>query len=280
MHKIALGRGLDYNAQVTPSKGVLLAVLEYIKFRTLLTKAVDSGNWKHQGSTIEWAAHGTCDKPVMRPYETFEPVEFITPRESRAINSQTKFRFLNITFECRKCQPCLKARAARWAARAGLETRLSSRTWFCTYTIAPEYRLRFAIEARRRFNKEDFASVTKIILTYFTKYLKRLRKRTGLRFRYLLVVEHHKDGFPHLHALIHEIGLPLTKNAIQAEWKYGFTHVKLADEKTAVYVCKYVSKQATARVRASLRYGNGLSHSEATEMEQNVNTLTHPPIKF
>lgn len=91
-----------------------------------------------------------------------------------------------------------------------------------------------------------------------TKSLKRMRKNTKSRFRYIAVFERHCDGYPHLHLLLHEQGQPLTKRDIQAEWRLGFSQCKLVDQgpKAAFYVAKYLSKEAAARVRASLRYGN------------------------
>ena len=60
---------------------------------------------------------------------------------------------------------------------------------------------------------------------------------------------------PHYHLLIHEVEGTLTKAVLQAAWSYGFSQAKLADPKTAIYVCKYLTKGEGARVRASLGYG-------------------------
>ena len=93
-----------------------------------------------------------------------------------------------------------------------------------------------------------------------TLYLKRVRKESGARVRYLLVAEAHKSGLPHLHILVHEASpdKPVRHKTLEGQWKLGFTRFKLAhDVKTASYVCKYISKALLARVRASLRYGQG-----------------------
>ena len=43
---------------------------------------------------------------------------------------------------------------------------------------------------------------------------------------------------------------------IRGQWPHGFTKViRCMDAKSAVYVCKYVSKDPMARVRASIGYG-------------------------
>jgi len=93
------------------------------------------------------------------------------------------------------------------------------------------------------------------IMKWYTDYMKRVRKQSGAPLRYLLAVEEHKDGFPHLHALVHEWGTEVGKRALQGTWLYGHSHVKLADLAAAKYVCKYVTKSPVARLRASLHYG-------------------------
>lgn len=95
----------------------------------------------------------------------------------------------------------------------------------------------------------------KSISAELTKYFKRLRK-SGLKFRYVLVTEAHKDGYPHYHALIHEGFSQIPKSRLQAEWPYGFTQFKLVkDAKAAYYITKYLVKDARTRIRASGKYG-------------------------
>ena len=95
----------------------------------------------------------------------------------------------------------------------------------------------------------------KVISAELTKYFKRLRK-SGLKFRYVLVTEAHKDGYPHYHALIHEVSAQIPKSRLQADWPYGFTTFKLVkDTKAAYYITKYLVKDARTRIRASGKYG-------------------------
>lgn len=139
-----------------------------------------------------------------------------------------------------------------------------------------------------------------------TRFLKRLRKRVvdkqkrawreatavlghrlpaewlkGLpTFRYVLVLEAHKDGTPHAHLLIYEAkpGL-VTKRDIERCWRpRGHVQAKLARAPrdavapaacAAAYLTKYITK-LDDRVRASQRLGSTpergrtlLEHSEA-----------------
>jgi hypothetical protein len=82
-------------------------------------------------------------------------------------------------------------------------------------------------------------------------------------FKYCLVAEAHKSGLPHYHLLISESddAKPLRARHIKGSWRSGFSDVKLVAQedraRTVGYVCKYLSKSALARVRASVGYGHG-----------------------
>ena len=174
---------------------------------------------------------------------------------------------VDVAVRCRKCETCLNARAAHWRIRANQEFRLAKRTWFGTLTLAPEAHFKALSLARHALAKQGFDFETlspedqlserhKQIGPLITRYLKRLRKRSGAILRYILVMEAHKSGLPHYHMLIHEcVGSVLHKH-LQGSWDHGFSNWKLvADEGSASYVCKYLSKSALARVRASVKYG-------------------------
>lgn len=129
-----------------------------------------------------------------------------------------------------------------------------------------------------------YAYRARVIGAEVTKYLKRLRSQTA-PLRYLLVAEAHKAQLskrPHFHLLVHEIkaGTVVSPDHVSRErgwcvrckrpheigevceeapirrcWEHGFTKVMLGDSKTVFYLCKYVSKEMGARVRASQLYG-------------------------
>lgn len=69
------------------------------------------------------------------------------------------------------------------------------------------------------------------------------------------MIEAHKDGTPHVHMLLHEAGSRILYDHLWPCWWQGFFHAKLADEKSAYYVTKYVAKDLNHRIRASARYG-------------------------
>jgi len=117
-----------------------------------------------------------------------------------------------------------------------------------------------------------------IISKELTKYFKRLRKK-GAQFRFVLVAEAHKDGYPHFHALLHEKGPMITKSTLQGEWPYGFTSAKLVkDDRAALYVAKYLAKDARTRIRASLQYGQSVHDDfSALILAQSVANPTKSP---
>jgi hypothetical protein len=189
---------------------------------------------------------------------------------------------LELEAPCRKCDPCLVARASQWARRCASEIRASHRTWFVTFTLSPESHFEFLTKTRVRLHTQevDLESLTEVeqftereheISREFQLMWKRLRKG-GAQFRFILVCEStlsHQGGLPHYHAFIHEVGDPIRHKTLKRVWPHGFAKYKLCDEggrKLAWYVCKYLTKDASARVRASVWYGverqpTALSHN-------------------
>lgn len=128
-----------------------------------------------------------------------------------------------------------------------------------------------------------------------TKYLKRIRKERGAFRYLLVAERHMKDpnspvfGRPHFHVLLHEQdnalvlphewqvskgfceadcknhGRPLYHKTageahdaaiVRTQWAHGWTKlVRCGNAQSALYVCKYVSKDPMARVRSSQGYG-------------------------
>jgi len=175
---------------------------------------------------------------------------------------------VELTVPCRHCPACLRARAGLWRARGIAETRVWPRTWFGTLTLNPgeQFRTLMAAQVRARQRctpyegeSEDrkFALHVSAIGPEIGRFLKRVRKNTGARIRYLLVAEAHKSGAPHFHMLVHQCTHDelVRYDDLKSQWHLGFSQWKLTDEKSASYVCKYLAKSARARVRASQAYG-------------------------
>lgn len=275
--------------------------LTYEAVRSLAVKALAAGAERSSAHAVAWDVSGNCTAPATReiwarPHrepgrrgsvhvgrEIIGDVvrDRVIPGRGRIEQSRYVLggRFTRpthlavvMTARCRRCDNCLRLRSLQWQERASNEFELSRRTWFGTITFdqtaRTRARYRAVIVARkggRDFDAlsygEQFARVVNACSPHVTKWLKRVRKRCGTAVRYLLVAEHHKDGFPHFHILVHEVAGVITYRDLTETWVLGFTQFKLlaVEEKKAVrYVAKYLSKTSAARVRASLGYGNGL----------------------
>jgi len=200
------------------------------------------------------------------------------PDEARPPATQTVW----LKVRCRKCIRCLWAKRRLWTAKAIAEVRSANRTWLVTLTCDGHRRTwaRFAAEkwcntARSEtFNAMSEADRTKALAKFIspevTRWLKRVRKSSGVPLRYLLVVEPHKDGFPHYHLLVHEPSAPVTKRELQGAWKWGFSNARLleqGDVKGTQYACKYLTKAVQTRVRASRQYGSFRPKTENGEVD-------------
>lgn len=232
--------------------------LDYHKFIAIAQNAMAAGA-EIKPPVLKWDTAPDCARPYQVVFRSWKAEKAYLPQASF---QEMDAMSIEILTPCRKCENCLKAKRRLWTRRAEHEVHVSRRTWFVTLTIRPEDRVRFLYEAGGKDNFAAYGPISKA----FTRFLKRLRK-AGYKFRYLMAAEAHKDGYPHLHMLLHEIEgyAAIPKREIERQWPYGFTKVKLCDNGTARYVCKYLAKDMKARVRASLKYGEGASGPDAFE---------------
>lgn len=275
--------GGDLNTEIFHNDGVKLAA-----------RALAAGAVRKSLMRLHWDCAGRCEAPfsiiyLARPEGRTGYHEW-SPGKSQTLE-------IEIDYPCRRCGPCLRRRAREWAERASYEIAQAQRTWFVTLTLAPKWHEYFRLHcvddlARRGVvwerlpEHEQFSERHKRISPDLTKFFKRVRKRSGCKLRYLLVAEAHKQqqcGLPHYHALMHECSGTLLKkhfgfrddDTLSASWPYGFASAKLIEtetnDKPAWYVCKYLSKDARARVRASQAYGGAVGPSSKQVRTDEVN---------
>jgi hypothetical protein len=130
---------------------------------------------------------------------------------------------------------------------------------------------RKGIDLETLTDEKQFVARNAEISKEITRYIKRVRHHSRASLRYLVVTEAHKSGDPHYHMLLHEVSQdePVRKAILKDCWDLGFTHHKLVEnERHASYVCKYLSKSMSARVRASQRYGAALDAVDLGKTEQ------------
>lgn len=234
--------------------------------RTEATKVAEMRYDAHtegKGALNEVTYAGDCSEPVYM-YVAGLP----DPVLDRLGIHQLPRMAQHLYVRCRRCKACLVQRTRVWTARAIAETYASNRTWFGTLTLAPDRATQARYWADRRLTQRisdphdrsnQFAAMVQFVTPELTRWLKRLRKNSEASLRYLLVAEPHKSGVPHWHCLIHEFEGRATKRILDASWRYGFSQFRLVDSsspKSASYACKYLSKTAMTRIRASRNYGS------------------------
>lgn len=232
---------------------------------TAVAKVRYDGQTQGLGSTTETSYAGDCVTPAYM-YLAGLPDPVLDKLGIRQLGRTSQHLYVR----CRRCSACLRQRGRVWIARASAETYAARRTWFGTLTLHPDR----ATEARyaadralqdaisdRGDTSNQFLEMVKYVQPEITRFLKRVRKNTDARIRYLLVTERHKSGVPHWHCLIHEYAGSAPKRALHTAWRYGFSQFKLVDiegTRSARYVCKYIAKEAITRIRASRYYGSAM----------------------
>lgn len=191
---------------------------------------------------------------------------------------QQAVRHVDLAVRCRKCEACRKARQFHWRMRAEAECQAASRTWFGTLTLTPEHQFRLVLQATSALRRggTDYSSLSdedqfkeriKPLIREVQKYFKRLRK-AGCKFRYLVAIERHKSGAPHVHLLVHETAEPVRHKQLRDHWSLGFVKFNLVAENERTQAARYVSKyltKALSRMLASSRYGRDTPESNATQ---------------
>lgn len=226
-----------------------MKLIEYVRFITLVEQAMAAGNMP-DGTKIKHDISLGCWKPYEITLGSF-PSTGIGPVVEQVFWPKSNLRWILLDTPCRKCEQCAKNRALLWKHRAQAEISRAPRTWFATYTINPQSRFIFSLRSGSR----DYHASSGQIVKEVTKMFKRLRK-AGYNFRYLYVMEAHKDGYPHVHMLIHEVSAQIPKRVLGTQWPYGFSSFKLVDDpRAASYITKYLVKDMRSKIRASQGYG-------------------------
>lgn len=217
---------------------------------------------------IEWTGRGEregafapgCLRARLEPWRSVPYVG----RDKRG-----PLRLLDQWIACRTCKWCLQVRARQWSERMVQEVVWGQRTWFGTLTLNPQSHYVMECRAGERLNvvnpldgtlSHNIYSVNREISKEITLWLKRLRKQSRAKLRYVIVAELHKSGRLHYHILVTEQpgSAPVRYKDLKAQWRLGFSAWKLVKSggEAAGYVSKYLAKSSLARVRASRAYGS------------------------
>lgn len=241
-----------------------------LEVRALVLKALEAGCTRVSLTQCEWDISADCENPYAREQRADPCIPGWAGDQRARLSDYGIPRSVILHTRCHKCEPCLKARYWIWRLRAATELIEAQRSWFGTLTLSPDnhFRMRcranLASLARSRTEFEDGTDDEQFIARHneiskeITLWLKRLRKQTGASLRYLLVAEAHKSGLPHYHMLLHQApnSPPVLKRHLST-WPLGFSNWKLTEgaKGASGYITKYLLKDARARLRASVRYG-------------------------
>jgi len=248
-------------------------MIHHDRMINLFGRALNAGARRLSISALQWDISGKCHQPYWTEIVARPPPD--DGRYFRFVGKAMTMR-IDLGTPCRKCEACRKARSFLWRIRATEELQRAARTWFGTLTMDPESHYRMMASARYTAHTrgvrwadltddERFRRVADTSLKEVTKYVKRIRKQSGVPLRTLCVTEKHKSGLPHFHMLVHEVELkPVTHKILSTQWSFGFERWRLVDfdtdpKKSARYICKYLTKDAQTRIRASLHYGKSIS---------------------
>jgi len=146
----------------------------------------------------------------------------------------------NLKLPCGKCTECISKRSIEWATRARHEISCHKENSFITLT----------------YNEDNLPPINSI-KTEFQKFIKRLRKYTKSKIRYMVSHEYGSQTFrPHHHVILFGYNPPnqkylkqtkkgeqlFTSQDVQKLWSLGFHSIGTANEKTAYYIASYSLK--------------------------------------
>jgi hypothetical protein len=142
---------------------------------------------------------------------------------------KVKGMLLDYVHRCGQCMPCRITRRQEWTLRNILESKCHKYNTFVTLTfdeiwVPPDGKCRKA---------------------QFQKFLKRLRKNSGKKFRYFGIGELGDiGGRPHYHILL--FGYPaFFDEEIRASWQFGHVDVRELTPSGCAYVAGYATKKFT-----------------------------------
>lgn len=142
---------------------------------------------------------------------------------------------LYIEVPCGSCQACEKRRMFDYRVRLMYELDVYPNSAFITLTFNDEYIKLFADNPNMAVRR----------------FLDRMRKTFGKQIRHWIVSEYGTlNGRIHYHGFLFNVPDNFDTKLLQNLWKYGFVWLGYANERSAKYITKYVTKSASAGKKA------------------------------
>lgn len=133
-----------------------------------------------------------------------------------------------VNVPCGRCPECIRKRVGAWIIRLEKEAGVSSSAFFITLTYSDKH-VPLAKDKGYTLDK-----------THLQLFMKRLRKRTFLKLKYIAVGEYGgKFQRPHYHLILFNS----TIKAVTEEWKYGAVHFGNVENASISYCFDYLTKK-------------------------------------
>lgn len=177
-----------------------------------------------------------------------------------------------IEVPCGCCHSCERSRMRSYMIRLLYEISAYPNSLFITLT--------FDDSNLERFGNNPNSAVR--------LFLDRCRKHFGKNIRHWIVPEFGtRRGRLHYHGILFDVGNTSLGYTLPRFWKYGFTYVGWANELTARYITKYVTKslsrpygKALPRIISSKGIGSSYLSPENIEFHNSSSGVLRPYINF
>ena len=151
-----------------------------------------------------------------------------------------------LSLPCGQCIGCRLEKSRQWAIRCMHEAQMHEKNCFITLTYDDTH-----LPSDRSLHHE-----------HFQKFIRSLRKRTGIKIRYYMAGEYGDQfGRPHFHACLFgydfsdkklwkktDSGSVLYRSEyLESIWTYGYSSVGDVNFESAAYVARYIMKKVTGQ---------------------------------
>lgn len=194
-----------------------------------------------------------CSRPYLKAPSGFSKDAVILSEDARLASTP---------FPCGRCMSCKINKARMWSHRILLEANEYDFSSFVTLT----------------YDDKHLPDPPHVRVTHLQNFLKRLRNRSGRRFRYYGVGEYGSRSYrPHYHVVLFGMGLDTHSN-IRDSWrfcdpKFG-VHIGELNKDSARYITGYVTKKYTDQ--DPVNYGK---RKEFALMSKQEGGIGYPAIK-
>lgn len=184
--------------------------------------------------------------PCYHPLTAYSMPYYAAGKQCNEISFKPCSDSNKITLPCGQCVGCRLEKSRQWAVRCMHEAQMHEKNCFITLT----------------YDDDNLPSDRSLHHEHFQKFIRSLRKRTGIKLRYYMAGEYgEKFDRPHFHACIFgydfsdkkfwdktPAGSILYRSSyLESIWTYGYSSVGDVTFESAAYVARYIMKKITGK---------------------------------